>query len=152
MAVILKLLQGIGRARRRLYKPERDRWAYHKDGRRYFDTARARAWVPDPGVKLTEADLTAYEAGLGCRAVGQNKYHMRVGRILDYDRIGNQFLVVGKPTYKGPDGLFYVDESEVVERWLPGRLVSSAVVSARVIAGRARLERGADDVPGVDYR
>lgn len=151
MAVILKDVK-VGRARRRLYKPERDRWTTHKDGRRYFDTARAKAWKPPRGMKLTEADLSLYEAVLGTRAVGQNHYSMRVGRILDYDRIGNRFLVVGKPTYKAADGLFYVDESQIVERWIPGGLVSTAVISARVLAGVARLERGADDVPGVDYR
>ncbi len=104
--------------------------------------ARARHWTPAPGVRLTEAGLSLYEAELGVRAVGQDKYQMRVGRILDYDPAGNRFLVVGKATRLNLfTAKWEIDESRVVEQWIPGPLVSAAVVSARVMVGVSRLTR-----------
>lgn len=127
-------------ARRRLYKPERDRWAYHPDGRRYWDTARYKAWQPDPGVRLTEANLSLYEAELGVAAVAYDS-GFRVGRILGYDQHANVFHVVGKA---------FLDRKPVDAK-IMGSRVSREVIAARIIAGVDRLTRDVGDVPGVNY-
>ena len=107
----------MGLARRRLYKPER------KPG-------RVKAWMPAPGTKLTEADLSQYEAELGIAATGFDR-GIIVGRILGYDRHRNAFTVVGKRRMDG----------KAVEAIFPGSVVSSAIVAARIIANVKRLTR-----------
>lgn len=104
--------------------------------------ARHKHWKPEPGVKLTEADLSLYETELGVRAVGQDDFKVRVGRILGYDQHLNEFTVVGKATRIDlRTGRWVIDESRVVELQIPGRLVSAAVLSARIMAGVSRITR-----------
>jgi hypothetical protein len=107
----------MGLRKRNLYKRERK-------------PARARAWAPTPGTKLTEADLSQYEAELGIAAAGYD-HGIIVGRILGYDQRTNAFTVVGKRRMDG----------KAVEAVLPGPLVSSGVIAARIIANVKRLTR-----------
>lgn len=109
----------VGRRSRRLYKPERA-------------PARAKHWQPTPGVKLTEADLSLYEAELGIAAAAHDN-GFKVGRILDYDRVKNVFHVVGT-RYK---------DRKPIEARIAGWRVSSAIIAARTMAGVGRLTRGA---------
>jgi hypothetical protein len=130
MVAIIKEAR-VGRRNNRLYKPERDRWATHLDGRRYFDTARAKAWAgPGPGIRMTEADLSLYEAELGVAAVGWDT-GFGVGRILGYNPHTNMFRVVGKRVSDGKAG----------ETNIPGRLVSACIIAARMITHQDRLTR-----------
>ena len=118
------------------------RAAWRKLEKRPRAPARYKAWQPQPGIRLTEADLSLYEAELGVRAVCQEHYQMRPGRILGYDPTQNRFLVIGKATKLNlATGKWVIDEAQLVEQWIPGPLVSTAVVSARVIAGVDRLTR-----------
>ena len=129
MAAIIKEAK-VGRANRRIYKPERDRWTHHKDGRRYFDTDRAKAWEPTPGTKLTGADLSLYETELGVAAVAYDSGFI-VGRILGYDQHKNVFTVVG--TRRG--------DSKPVEAKIAGWRVAQEVIAARVMCGVKQLTR-----------
>ena len=103
--------------KRRLYKPDRA-------------PARAKAWQPAPGVKLTEAGLSLYEAELGIAAVGWDS-GIGVGRVIGYDQQANVFHVVGKR----------LKDKKVVDARIAGWRVSQAVVAARIIAGVKRLTR-----------
>ena len=92
--------------------------------------ARYKSWKPTPGVKLTEADLSLYEAELGIAAVGWDSGFV-VGRILGYDATKNAFTVVGKRLADG----------KALEARMAGWRVSRAVIAARIIAGVSRLTR-----------
>lgn len=120
-----------GLVRRRLYKPDRL-------------PPRAKHWSPAIGVKLTEADLSLYEAELGVAAVADDN-NVRVGRILGYDPLANRFYVTGNRIKKRRPWLKQGKRIELdpkpVDVEIPGRLVSEAVVAARVIAGVKRLTR-----------
>lgn len=107
----------MGLVKRRLYKPERA-------------AARVKHWKPSPGVRLTEAGLSLYEAELGIAAVAY-KEGFRVGRVLGYDERGNVFHVVGVRFW----------DSKPVDAKIPGWRVSQAVIAARVIVGVKRLTR-----------
>lgn len=107
----------MGLRKRRLYKPDRA-------------PARAKAWAPAPGTKLTEADLSLYEAELGIAAVGYDSGFI-VGRIIGYDSKKNAFHVTGKRLRDG----------KALDARMAGWRVSRAVIAARIIAGVPRLTR-----------
>lgn len=111
----------MGLAKRRLYKPDRA-------------PARAKHWRHDPSVRLTEADLSLYEAEIGIAAVGWDS-GIGVGRVLGYDPHRNVFHVVGKR----------VKDKRAVDCEIAGWRVSQAVVAARILAGVKRLTR---EIPG----
>lgn len=122
----------MGLARRRLYRPDRA-------------PARVKPWSPPPGVKLTEAGLSLYEAELGIAAVANDEYNMRVGRILGYDPFTNIFRVVGnkikaKRLWKRQGDRIELDPKPV-EQNIPGRRVSEAILAARIITGMKQLTR-----------
>jgi len=107
----------MGLVKRRLYRPDRA-------------PARAKHWTPPPGVRLTEANLSLYEAELGVAAVGWDSGFI-VGRILGYDSRTNMFRCVGKR----------MSDKVAAEADIPGARVSASVIAARIIAGVPRLTR-----------
>jgi hypothetical protein len=121
----------MGLVKRRWYKPERE-------------PARFKHWKPVPGQKLTESDLSLYEAELGLAAVA-DEHKVRIGRILDYDALANVFTIVGNriksynPNAKR--GKRVVLDPKPVEMEIAGWRVSQAVVAARVMLGVTRLPR-----------
>lgn len=121
----------MGLVKRRLYKPDRA-------------PARFKHWTPGIGVKLTEANLSLYEAELGVAAVADD-HNVRIGRILGYDPFLNVFHAVGnriktrRPWLK--QGKRVELDPKPVDIQIPGRKVSEAIVAARIIAGLARLTR-----------
>lgn len=121
----------MGLAKRRLYKPERNRWRTKDNGVRYFDQDRVTAWQPEPGTKLTEANLSLYEAELGIAAVMEDEYGVRVGRILGYDAHTNMFHCVGKRLL----------DRKAVDVQIAGYRVSAAILAARMLAGVDRITR-----------
>jgi hypothetical protein len=105
-----------------------DTW--HRLEKRPRAPARAKPWKPTPGVKLTEAGLSQYEAELGVAAVGYD-VGVIVGRILGYDQHRNVFTIVGKRLV----------DRKAVEARFSGSRVSSAILAARYIAGVKSLKR-----------
>lgn len=121
----------MGLAKRSMYRPDRA-------------PARAKHWKPAAGAKLTESDLSLYEAELGIAAVAE-ELNIKVGRILDYDQSANIFTVVGNriagrnPSAKR--GKRIILNPKPLEMEIAGWRVSQAVVAARVMLGVTRLPR-----------
>lgn len=114
------------------YRPHQSALTLRKLNKRPRAPARAKHWRPAPGTRLTEANLSLYEAELGVAAVAWDDYGLKVGRILGYDALTNTFTV----TAKRP-GLAY-------DTKIPGWRVSQAILAARIIAGVKQLKREVD--------
>jgi hypothetical protein len=114
-------------------RPHQSRAAWRRLEKRPRETARAKAWRPAPGTRLTEANLSLYEAELGLVAVAVER-GFQIGRILDYDQRRNVFTVVGT----------MMRTRKPIEARVAGWRVSQPVIAARLIAGVDQLRPGAD--------
>jgi hypothetical protein len=96
------------------------------------------------GVKLTESNLSLYEAELGVAAVADGM-NLRVGRIMGYDPRANTFYVTGCRIKKRDPSKRQGNRVELdpkpIDFELAGPEVAAAVVAARTMTGLSRLTR-----------
>ena len=98
----------MGLAKKRLYKPERDHWRTHPDGRRYFDQARPKGVLGHDQAPVACPDATPKEIAMALYAVCAAS-HVSVGRGGSYDKLKDEYVVVGKSELTGKAQDFKVE-------------------------------------------